>query len=51
MLVASEPSEVDTLLDVENLASIDCVVAGQLPEEPMALDARLLLSLVIEAVA
>ena len=51
MLVVSEPSEVDTLLDVENRAWIDCVVAWQLPEESMALDARLLLSLVVEAVA
>ena len=33
VLVVSEPSEVDTLLDVENRAWIGCVVAWQLPEE------------------
>lgn len=33
VLVVSEPSEVDTLVDVENRAWIGCVVAWQLPEE------------------
>lgn len=33
VLVVSEPSEVDTLLDVENRAWIGCIVAWQLPEE------------------
>lgn len=33
VLVVSEPSEVDTLLDVENRSWIGCIVAWQLPEE------------------
>ena len=33
MLVVSEPSEVDTLLDVENRSWIGCIVAWQLHEE------------------
>ena len=51
VLGVSKPSEVDTLLDVENLAWIDCVIAWQLPEESMAFDARLWLLFVVEAVA
>ncbi len=51
VLGVSNSSELDTLLDVENLAWIDCVVAWQMPEESMAFNARLGLLLVVEAVA
>ena len=51
VLVVSESSEVDTLLDVKNRAWIDCVVAWQMPEESLAFNARLRLLLVVEAVA